>query len=95
MMENFFTHLDSPLYKYNHLVVCDGNNRRLQLFSLSGTFLGKLQGKYFNSSKPCYAAINNDNLIIADSWGDRIFGYSFGVLEKYIEKISFGENTFL
>ena len=81
--------------KYNQLVVCDGNNRRLQLFSLSGTFLSKLQGKYFNSSKPCYAAINNDNLFVADSWGDRIFCFSFGVLGKYSDKLSFVENTFL
>lgn len=43
--------------EYNKLIVCDGDNQRLQLFSLSGTFLSKLQGEYFNNSYPWYAAL--------------------------------------
>ena len=53
--------------KYNRLIVCDQNKRRLQLFTLSGKFLSKLQGEYFNNSNPWYCAINNDNyLFITD-----------------------------
>ena len=56
--------------KYNRLIVCDVNNRRLQLFSLSGKFLGKLEGEYFENIKPFHAVINeNDVLFVADSWG--------------------------
>ena len=55
--------------RYNQLIVCDLNNQRLQFFSLSGTFLSKLQGEYFDNStfKPRFAAISNDdNLFVAD-----------------------------
>ena len=59
--------------KYNRLIVCDVNNRRLQLFNLSGKFLSKLQGEYFNRARPRYAAINsNNNLFVAGPWGDCI-----------------------
>ncbi|XP_074612449.1 E3 ubiquitin-protein ligase TRIM45-like isoform X1 [Acropora palmata] len=55
--------------KYNRLIVCDVNNRRLQLFSLSGKFLGKLEGEYFENVKPSHAGINNNgNLFVAGSW---------------------------
>ena len=55
--------------KYNQLIVCDVNNQRLQIFTISGMFLSKLQGKYLNTCNPRYAAINNnDNLCVADSW---------------------------
>ena len=60
--------------KYNRLIVCDVNNRRLQLFTLSGKFLSKMQEEYLNSCNPRYASINsNDNLFVADSWGNCIF----------------------
>ncbi|XP_015762189.1 PREDICTED: E3 ubiquitin-protein ligase TRIM71-like [Acropora digitifera] len=60
--------------KYNRLIVCDVNNRRLQLFTLSGKFLTNLQGEYFNNKKPCYAALNNSgNLIVAERFGNCIF----------------------
>ena len=56
--------------EYNQLIVCDGDNQRLQLFSLSGTFLSKLQGEYFNNSYPWYAALNNNGtLFVADRLG--------------------------
>ena len=55
--------------KYNRLIVCDVNNRRLQLFSLSGKFLGKIEGEYFENVKPSHAGIsNNGNLFVAGSW---------------------------
>ena len=43
--------------KCNRLIVCDVNNQRLQLFTLSGKFLSKLDGKWFNN-RPWNAAIN-------------------------------------
>ena len=60
--------------KYNRLIVCDENNRRLQLFTLSGKFLSKLQGEYFNNSNPWYCAINNNDnsLFVADYNNDSI-----------------------
>ena len=60
--------------KYNRLIVCDAHNRRLQLFNLSGKFLSKLQGEYFND-KPLHAAINNNNnnLFVVDACGDCIY----------------------
>ena len=58
--------------KYNQLIVCDSDNLRLQLFTLSGKFLRKLQGEYFKNNRPKYAAFsNNGNLIVAGSF--RIF----------------------
>ena len=52
---------------YDQLIVCDENNGRLQLFSLSGKFLNKLQGHYFRNSSPRYAAVNNNsNLFVID-----------------------------
>ena len=53
--------------KHDQLIVCDENNGRLQLFSLSGKFLNKLQGHYFRNSSPRYAAVNNNyNLFVID-----------------------------
>ena len=55
--------------KYNQLIVCDVDNQRLQVFTISGKFLSKLQGEHLNTCNPRYAAINNnDNLCVADSW---------------------------
>ena len=63
--------------KYNQLIVCDGNNRRLQLFTLSGKFLGKLQGEYFHNITPWNAASNNNgNLFVPDRLGNHIFVFS-------------------
>ncbi|XP_015762187.1 PREDICTED: E3 ubiquitin-protein ligase TRIM71-like [Acropora digitifera] len=60
--------------KYNQLIVCDVNNQRLQLFTLSGKFLRKLQGGCLKNNRPRYAALNNDgNLIVAGRYGYCIF----------------------
>ena len=60
--------------KYNQLIVCDVNNQRLQLFTLSGKFLRKLQGGYLKNNRPRYAALNNNgNLIVAGRYGYCIF----------------------
>ena len=60
--------------KYNQLIVCDVNNQRLQFFTLSGKFLRTLQGKYFDISRPRYAALNkNGNLIVSGLFGNLHF----------------------
>jgi len=60
--------------KYDQLIVCDLNNRRLQLFTLSGKFLSKIEGEYFNKSNIFCAAINSDsNLYVAGSCEDFVF----------------------
>ncbi|XP_068676206.1 E3 ubiquitin-protein ligase TRIM71-like [Montipora foliosa] len=59
--------------KYNRLIVCDTGNRRLQLFTLSGKFLSKIDGQYFKNGSPSYVAINSDgSLIVADEGNRRI-----------------------
>ncbi|XP_068726341.1 E3 ubiquitin-protein ligase TRIM71-like [Montipora capricornis] len=59
--------------KYNRLIVCDEGNHRLQLFTLSGKFLSKIDGQYFVNGFPCYVAINNGgSLIVADAENSRI-----------------------
>ncbi|XP_068726650.1 E3 ubiquitin-protein ligase TRIM71-like [Montipora capricornis] len=60
--------------KYNQLIVCDVGNRRLQLFTLSGTFLSKIDGQYFkNGFWPSYVAINSGgSLVVGDFVNSRI-----------------------
>ncbi|XP_068727755.1 E3 ubiquitin-protein ligase TRIM71-like [Montipora capricornis] len=51
--------------KYNQLIVCDLRNHRLQLFTLSGTFLSKIDGQYFkNGNRPYYVAINSGGSLV-------------------------------
>ena len=61
--------------KYNRLIVCDGSERRLKLFTLSGKFLGTLQGEYPNNhNSPWFAASNkNGNLVVAGPFESFIF----------------------
>ncbi|XP_068675463.1 E3 ubiquitin-protein ligase TRIM71-like [Montipora foliosa] len=59
--------------KYNRLIVCDVGNHKLQLFTLSGKFLSKIDGQYFVNGFPCYVAINSGgSLIVADAENSRI-----------------------
>ena len=61
--------------KHNRLIVCDVSERRLQLFTLSGKFLGTLQGEYPNNhNSPRYAASNkNGNLVVAGIFQSFVF----------------------
>ena len=70
--------------KCNQLIVCDAMNRRLQLFTLSGKFLRKLEREFFKYNKPWYAALNNNNgnLIVAGQFGSCIFVNSSEVFDK-------------
>jgi len=36
--------------KFNHLIVCDGGNERLQFFTLDGKFVTKVEGQFFGGS---------------------------------------------
>ncbi|XP_068726651.1 E3 ubiquitin-protein ligase TRIM71-like [Montipora capricornis] len=60
--------------KYNRLIVCDARNQRLQLFTLSGKFLSKIDEQYFkNGFQPSHVAINSGgSLIVADSYNGLI-----------------------
>ena len=59
--------------KYNRLIVCDAGNHRLQLFTLSGNFLSKIDGQYFKNGFPSRVAINSgSSLIVADIVNSRI-----------------------
>ncbi|XP_068675722.1 E3 ubiquitin-protein ligase TRIM71-like [Montipora foliosa] len=60
--------------KYNRLIVCDARNHRLQLFTLSGKFLSKIdEAEFFHNDVPSYVAINSDgSLVVADHINSRI-----------------------
>ncbi|XP_068726338.1 E3 ubiquitin-protein ligase TRIM71-like [Montipora capricornis] len=59
--------------KYNRLIVCDEDNHRLQLFTLSGTFLSKIDGQYFKYGFPSRVAINSGgSLVVGDFFNGRI-----------------------
>ncbi|XP_015762184.1 PREDICTED: E3 ubiquitin-protein ligase TRIM71-like isoform X2 [Acropora digitifera] len=79
----FYHPLGLVIDKCNRLIVCDGSNRRLQLFTLSGKFLSKLEGEYFSYNTPRYAALNNNgNLILAGLCEICIFVNSREVFDK-------------
>ncbi|XP_068676070.1 E3 ubiquitin-protein ligase TRIM71-like [Montipora foliosa] len=57
--------------KYNRLIVCDSD--RLQLFTLSGKFLSKIDEEYFKNGFPSRVAINSGgSLIVGDLVNSRI-----------------------
>ena len=61
--------------KCNELIVCDGIKGRLHFFTLSGKFLGILQGEYSNNhiSLRCAASNKNGNLVVAGKFEIFIF----------------------
>ena len=59
--------------KYNRLIVCDSGNHRLQLFTLNGTFLSKIDGQYFkNVILSCVALNSGGSIIVGDFVKSRI-----------------------
>ena len=59
--------------KYNRLIVCDVNNQRLQLFTLTGKFLSKLQEESLNDCPLCAAInLNSDTLYVSSLWSNNI-----------------------
>ncbi|XP_068759645.1 E3 ubiquitin-protein ligase TRIM71-like [Montipora capricornis] len=72
--DQFNNPLGLVIDKYNRLIVCDTVNHRLQLFTLGGKFLSKIEGQYFENGFPSYVAINNDDsLVVADSDKDCVY----------------------
>ncbi|XP_068727008.1 E3 ubiquitin-protein ligase TRIM71-like [Montipora capricornis] len=60
--------------KYNRLIVCDTGNHRLQLFTVGGKFLSKMDGQYFQNVVPYFVAVNNDgSLFVVDLDKDFVF----------------------
>jgi len=54
--------------KFNNLIVCDKGNERLQLFTLDGKFLTKVEGQFFKGSVLHYIATSSSgNLFVANS----------------------------
>ncbi|XP_068676502.1 E3 ubiquitin-protein ligase TRIM71-like [Montipora foliosa] len=54
--------------KYNRLIVSDARNHRLQLFTLSGKFLSKIDGQYFKTVFPSCVAINSGGSLIVGEY---------------------------
>ena len=54
--------------KFNRLIICDGGNRRLQLFTLDGKYISQIAGSFFEGGYPHYAVISNTgNLFVSDT----------------------------
>ena len=54
--------------KFNRLIVCDGGNRRLQLFTLDGKYIAQIAGRFFAGANPRHAVISNtEHLFVTDS----------------------------
>ncbi|XP_068670986.1 E3 ubiquitin-protein ligase TRIM71-like [Montipora foliosa] len=59
--------------KYHRLIVCDAGNQRLQLFTLRGKFLSKIDGQHLEDGCPSFVAISSGGiLIVADSYNGLI-----------------------
>ena len=60
--------------KYNRLIVCDKENKRLQLFTLGGKFLSKYKGQHLENGCPSVVAMNNDgSLFVGDEVKECIY----------------------
>ena len=54
--------------KFNHLIICDSGNHRLQLFTLDGKFFTKIVEQLSDNSCPSFAAISNNGRLFATDW---------------------------
>ena len=69
--------------KFNRLIVCDTNNRRLQFFTLSGKFLSALQNFCFDISPPwCPVISKNEKLFVSDPWGGFVSCFSLEMFDE-------------
>ena len=54
--------------KFNQLIVCDVDNKRLQLFTLDGKFVTKITGQHLVDSDLCDVAVHkNGNVLVTDA----------------------------
>ena len=50
--------------KFNNLIVCDKGNTRLQLFTLDGKFVSKVEQHFLkDGGAPGYVAVSNDGRV--------------------------------
>ena len=62
--------LNLAIDKFNRLIVCDGGNRRLQLFTLHGKYIAQIARSFFEVGYPGYAVISNTGYLFVSD-GDR------------------------
>ena len=62
--------------KFNHLIVCDSLNKRLQVFTLDGKFIAKIEESFFNDSCLAACAVSNTGYLFVTD-GDRNCVYVF------------------
>ena len=54
--------------KFNHLIVCDAGNSRLQLFTLDGKYIAQIAGSFLEGGYPHFAVISNTGIMfVSDS----------------------------
>ena len=58
--------------RFNNLIVCDGDNRRLQIFGLDGKFVTKID-KLFSSVPWSVAMSNNGKVFVTDFGKDCVY----------------------
>ena len=62
--------------KSGHLMVCDGNNHRIQVFELNGKFLSKFGKKGANlgefSNPISLAVLSNGQIVVCDAFNRRM-----------------------
>ena len=63
--------------KFNHLIVCDTFNQRLQVFTLDGKLVSKIEEIFFNDSylESC-AVSNTGNLFVTDRFRDCVYVFN-------------------
>ena len=53
--------------KFNNLIVCDSGNERLQLFTLDGKFVSKMEQNFTEDNTPLFVSVSkNGDLFVAD-----------------------------
>ena len=62
--------------KFNHLIVCDRGNKRLQLFTLDGKFVTKVEGQFFDGSRLQYIATSSSGYLFVTDYDKNCF-YAF------------------
>ena len=63
--------------KYDNLIICDFHNKRLQLFTLDGTFVSKIEQGIDEAAAPYAVAVSNDNHVFMID----ILGHSIHVFQ--------------
>ena len=62
--------------KFNHLIVCDSLNKRLQVSTLEGKFFSKMEESFLNDSRLLACAVSNTGYLFVTD-GDRNCVYVF------------------